>query len=382
MTRKLYEEDVYMTSCTAKVVGNEGLNYYFDQTIFFPEGGGQNADIGYINGIEVLDVQEKGHEIRHTLKSPLTSDQVEMQIDWDKRFDEMQQHCGEHILSGVIMDHYGGKNKGFHIGKDFVTIDIDCEITNDMLDEIEDKANDAIYQNIPLTFELMKDDGMYDLRKEPTVTEDVRIVTIPGVDCVACCGTHPRQTGEVGLIKLFKVEKNKGLYRIYFKCGKRAMRDLNRKTKLVQYFNQQYSSDDLSLIERYEQEKVKQETLRKEFIALNREKINGVIESQLTTAALQVLVFDNLSSQDMNYVIKQVSEKMNVVILIHSKSENKVMLSHDGSHKIHCGQLFKVIKEYDGRGGGNAKTAQGVFTDTEKGTRFVDYLKNEIEGSL
>lgn len=379
MTRKLYEEQVYLKTCEAKVIGREGLYYEFNQTIFFPEGGGQSADSGTINGIEVIDVKEKGHRIVHQLAAPLKSDEVTMHLDWEKRFDEMQQHCGEHILSGIIMDHYRGKNKGFHIGKEYVTIDIDETITSDMLDHIENLANAAIYENIPLQFDIMQPGDDYPLRKEPTVEEDIRIVSIPGVDCVACCGTHPSRTGEVGIIKLYKVEKNKGMSRIFFKCGKRALMDLQRKTAIVQYFNQEYSADDQTVIERFEQDKEKQEKIKKEYIELSRKMIDETIENQLTDGAFQIFEFNQLTSKDMNYVIKKVSEKANSVLLITSQSEMKIMLSHDGSHAIPCGKLFKNIKDFGGRGGGNMKTAQGVFTDLHQLDSFKKDLIERIK---
>lgn len=378
MTKKLYEENVYLKSCKAKVVKSDGLKYYFDQTIFFPEGGGQTSDKGSINGIEVLDVKESDQGICHTLKSSLDRDEVEMIIDWDKRFDEMQQHCGEHILSGVIYDHFKGVNKGFHIGKDYVTIDMDIEITSDMLKEIENLSNQAIYDNIPLKFDYTDDSSNYHLRKEPTVEEDVRIVSIPGVDCVACCGTHPNRTGEVGIIKLYKVEKNKGMSRISFKCGTRALKDLQKKTDIVQYFNQQYSADDYTVIERFEKEKEKYESMKKAYIKLHRQAIYKGVDDQLTNEVIQFMSFDDLSGQGMNDVIKYASDQGNYVLFIHSQSENKVMLSHDGSHDIHCGQIFKSIKSYNGRGGGNQKTAQGVFQSNEDAVKFIDYVKGEI----
>ena len=157
---------------------------------------------------------------------------------------------------------------------------------------------------------------------------------------------------------------------------------MNRKTRIVQYFNQEFSSDDGNLIDRYEQEKKKQEELRKQFIALNRQAINRVIDEQLNQSEFQFFRFETLSSQDMNYVIKQVSEKMNVIILVYSESENKVMLSHDGTHGIHCGELFKTIKAYNGRGGGNAKTAQGVFAAADQALSFIEFLKGSVEESL
>ncbi|WP_240840918.1 alanyl-tRNA editing protein [Acidaminobacter sp. JC074] len=381
MTKRLFDEDVYMTTCHANIIERTDQAVILDQTIFFPTGGGQYADKGTINGVEVIDVKEKAGVIYHYVKEMITEDQVELSIDWEKRFDEMQQHCGEHILSGVIKLLYDGNNKGFHIGKDYVTIDMDIKITGDMLVEIEDKANEAIYKNIELDFTYADDLSGVDLpvRKDVTVDENIRIVTIPEIDCVACCGTHPHRTGEVGIIKLYKVEKNKGMHRIFFKCGKRALRDLRRKTDIIKVFNQEFSSDDESLLDRYYADKAKSEDLKKAYIALNRKQIDLNIEDQLDTEkSYQRMVFDVLSGQDMNYVIKQVSDKMNTVILIYSKSEKKVMLSHDGTKDVKCNEIFKKIRDFGGKGGGSMKVAQGVFEDNDAGMIFVKYVEEAL----
>ena len=381
MTKRLFDEDVYMTSCQAKIVERTEDAVVLDQTIFFPTGGGQYADKGTINGIEVVDVKEKSGVIYHYVNEMIQENQVELIIDWDKRLDEMQQHCGEHILSGIIKQLYDGNNKGFHIGQDYVTIDMDIKINAEMLIEIEDKANDVIYRNISLDFTYADDLSGVELpvRKDVTVNENIRIVTIPNVDCVACCGTHPLRTGEVGIIKLYKVEKNKGMHRIFFKCGKRALEDLRRKTEIVKAFNQEFSSDDETVLERYYSDKSKWEQLKKSYITLNRKQIDKTLEEQLNKdTSYQLILFDVLSGQDMNYVIKQVSDKLNTVILIYSNSEKKVMLSHDGSHDVKCNEIFKKIREFGGKGGGNTKVAQGIFEDNDAGMMFVKYIEEQL----
>lgn len=383
MTRRLFDEDVYLKTCEARIIERTENAVILDQTIFFPTGGGQYADKGTINDSLVVDVKEKDGIIYHYVDQMITSDDVILTIDWDKRFDEMQQHCGEHILSGVIKSLYDGNNKGFHIGKDYVTIDMDIKITDDMMTVIEEAANQAIYDNLEIQFTMADDPKEVDLpvRKDVTVDENIRIVTIPNIDCVACCGTHPYRTGEVGIIKLYKVEKNKKFHRLSFKCGKRALHDLRKKTEIVKTLNQEFSSDDLTLLERFYADKDKQEQLKKAYITLNRKNIDGFIETQLSDEmTYQKLIFDDLSSQDMNYVIKQVSERTNTVLLIYSKSDKKIMLSHDGSKDVKCNEIFKNIKAYEGKGGGSQKVAQGVFENNEKGLAFVAFVVSCLEG--
>lgn len=379
MTKKLYEDNVYLASCTAEVVEVDENMYVFDQTIFFPVGGGQSADKGTIDGIDVIDVKEDGKAIKHYLAEPLKNTSVKMQLDWSARLDQMQQHCGEHILSGVIKKMYNGNNKGFHIGTDYVTIDIDTEIKSDMLYNIENEANTAIYQNIELKISTLDEESDLPLRKEPTVLEDIRVVNIPGVDCVACCGTHPTRTGDVGIIKLFKVEKNKGMSRIFFKCGMRALSDLSKKTDIVQTLNRHYSTDDQTLLERFDAEQERFNQLKASFIKLNRTVIDGKIDDMVDkNAKKQILKFEELNNQDMNYVVKKVTDQVKAVVLILSLSEKKIILTHDGSFDVKCNVLFSTIKSYHGKGGGSPKSAQGKFDNHEEAINFFNYLESEL----
>lgn len=389
MTRKIYEDNVYKVEHEAVIenIINDGhIAVVLNETIFFPVGGGQSADRGTIDGIEVLNVIEKDGEIYHIIESMPKNNKVILKIDWDRRFDQMQQHCGEHILSGIIKSKHNWDNKGFHLGDDFVSIDIDINnITKEIIDDIEDLANDAIHRNIELKITTLEDANQvvdFPVRKELTVVGDIRVVMIPGVDCVACCGTHPARTGDVGLIKIYKTEKNKKMTRIFFKCGKRALGDLRKKTDLVQKLNQMYSSDDDTLLELIRLEKEKNENLKKKYIKLKREQIDKQIAAKLKVEYNIVdMIFDDLSSSEMNYVIKKISENRNAVILLYSKSENKIMLSHDGSRNIDCGQIFKSIKLSGGKGGGSSKVAQGVFNNEQDGLIFFKVVMSQIIGA-
>ncbi len=387
MTKRLFEQDVYKIEHVAniiKVIEAKKVTVVLDETIFFPIGGGQAADKGYIDGIEVLDVIEKDGEIHHILASEPENKKVSLKVNWQQRLDQMQQHCGEHILSGVIKSEYDGNNKGFHLGDDYVTVDVDLkEITKEMLDNIEDLANEAIYKNIEIKTDILdsKEKALkYPVRKDLTVDEDIRVVHIPDVDCVACCGTHPNRTGDVGIIKIFKAEKNKGMTRIFFKCGKRALNDLRKKTNIITSLNKIYSSDDNSLIERMNSERDKNEIMKKEYIKLNRKRLDEItLEALIGDNNFINLDFEELSSNDMNYIIKNMSEKKEAVILLYSDSEKKIILSSHEKFDIHCGSIFKVIRSFNGKGGGNKKTAQGVFVTTEDAKLFLEEVIKNIE---
>jgi len=244
MTRKLYYEDCHMSRFMAHVTDcretEKGYEVTLDATAFYPEGGGQACDIGTLGGAAVLDVQERGEEVIHLCAEPLeVGAPVEGVIDFERRFDLMQQHTGEHIVSGIINRRYGYHNVGFHMGKEFVTIDFDGMIDEEGLREIERRANEAVWAD--LQTEVLYPDretlAQLDYRSKRELEGQVRLVRFPGVDLCACCGTHVLRTGEIGLIRLFSCVKFREGVRIEMLCGGRCLDYLNR----VQEQNHQVS---------------------------------------------------------------------------------------------------------------------------------------------
>lgn len=232
-TKKLYYEDPFMTEFTAAVVSCEetekGYAVVLDQTAFYPEGGGQSCDLGALGEARVLDVQERGKKVVHLCDQPL-SGTVKGVIDWERRFDLMQQHTGEHILSGVICKKYGANNVGFHIGAESVTIDFDVMIPSEDLADLENTANRAIWENVPVVCEYPTAAQLEKLpyRSKKALDGAVRIVSVPGYDCCACCGTHLQTAGQVGLIKILSVVKFHQGVRMEILCGKRAFAHYQR----------------------------------------------------------------------------------------------------------------------------------------------------------
>ena len=232
MTEKRYYADAHLQQFTAKVVSCEktdkGYAVILDATAFYPEGGGQACDLGRLNGIAVLDVKEQGEDVVHFCEQPLTGI-VEGCIDWSRRFDLMQQHTGEHIVSGIVSRRFGYHNVGFHMGADVITIDFDGMIPAEALAEIELEANRAVWQNLPVNCWIPSPEelpGVY-YRSKRALPWPVRIVEIPQVDSCACCGVHVGATGEVGVVKLFSCVKFHQGVRIEMACGRRALELLN-----------------------------------------------------------------------------------------------------------------------------------------------------------
>lgn len=236
---RLYYQTPYVKSfmCTVERCEESGKGTWIavlNQTGFYPEGGGQPWDTGALDGVPVLSVHEKDGEILHELAACVEPGTLaEGVIDWQRRYDNMQQHTGEHILSGLIHRHTGYDNVGFHMGSEEVTIDINGVITPEQLDTLEDEANQVVYANVPVRvlYPAQEELAAIDYRSKKELTGQVRIVEIPGGDICACCGTHVENTGEVGIIKIKGMIHYKGGVRISMICGRRALLDYRDRLK-------------------------------------------------------------------------------------------------------------------------------------------------------
>ena len=252
MTEKLYYRDCHLAQFRASVTGctptEKGYLVTLDATAFYPEGGGQACDLGTLGGVRVLDVQERDGVILHLCDGALqVGDQVDGAIDDARRFDLMQQHTGEHIVSGIIHRRFGYHNTGFHMGADVTTIDFDGIIPVEALAEIEAEANGALWKNLPVRcwYPSPEELPTVSYRTKRALPWPVRIVEIPGYDCCACCGVHTAATGEVGLIKLFSAVGFRGGTRMELACGRRALDMLNlafaQNTQVSQAFSAKWT---------------------------------------------------------------------------------------------------------------------------------------------
>lgn len=233
-TVRLYYQDAHLREFSAHVVSCEPEKNHWavvlDQTAFYPEGGGQPGDTGTLDSVRVLDTHARGEEIVHDCDAPLTpGSAVQGTIDWARRFDYMQQHSGEHIVSGIIHRRFGYENVGFHMGADMVTIDFSGMLTMDDVREIEREANEAVWANLPIVVSWVdgeeKANAVY--RSKKPISGVLRLVSIPAIDVCACCGTHVSMTGEIGLIKMFTCQKFHDGVRLEMLCGRKAYSYVN-----------------------------------------------------------------------------------------------------------------------------------------------------------
>ena len=263
-TEKLYYADPFLKEFTATVLdcqaGKNGYTVTLDRTAFYPEGGGQPADHGTLDGAAVTDVHEKNGVIFHNVDRAVEIGKtVSGSIDWARRFDHMQQHSGEHICSGLICGRYGCDNVGFHMGTDIVTIDFNADIPWEELLEIEGQANRYIQEDHPIDIQFHRGAELdaIDYRSKKPLEGDVRIVAFPGADCCACCGTHVLRSGQVGLVKFLSVQKFREGVRIELLCGQRALDYLSRTWEQAKTIGQHLSvkpMDAAAAVERLEGE--------------------------------------------------------------------------------------------------------------------------------
>ena len=409
-TQRLFKEDVYMKEAEAVITSLAGANgrrtaVTLDKTIFFPTGGGQSCDKGTIAGFQVVDVyeDEKADDIVHVLDcSPADieglaaykeQNGVQLILDWEHRFDNMQRHCGEHILSGMFFREYGGVNRGFHMGDQYMTIDISLEampeftaITWEMAKHVEECANEAIWQNQPVItrhFDTKKEAENLPLRKALALEKDITIVCVGSVenpaDCVACCGTHPATAGQVGLIKIFKVESNKGMFRIYFEAGKRAFLKYQNELDTLTTLANSLSAGTDDVLSKYHAQVEKNKESRNQLHFLKKEVIAR--ETADMAEALErgenVRRYHILSLDDLTVLAREVSpHAKKIAFLVHEPSYT-VFLVSDGS--VDCGKLVKDNAQiYGGKGGGNKTTARAIFIKDEYVDTFIDLIEKHL----
>ena len=372
MTRKLYDLDSHRRDFSATVLrcDPDGARYavVLDQTVFFPEGGGQPADTGVLGGARVLDVQLLPDAIVHYTDAPLApSAQVRGQIDWPQRFRRMQSHSGEHIISGLIHKEYGFDNVGFHLGEDAITMDYSGELTWTQLMHIEQLANEAVYRNVPIRAEYPAPEQLahMEYRSKLDLKEDIRIVTVEGYDVCACCAPHVSHTGEIGAVKILTVENFHEGIRLTMICGKRVMDYLN----MVNDQNRQVS---MKLSAKIGETAAAVARLQDENFRL-KGQVNHMFDELCTVEAKNwegagsVLLFhEGLEADQVRRMADAVMQKCSGCCAVFSANG-------DGSYKYAIGEQNGDLRQFtkemnaalNGRGGGKPFFVQGSVKASE-----------------
>ena len=378
-TIKLYENDSYIKDFTATVISctetDGGFLVVLDKTAFFPEGGGQDADKGKINGIEVLDVQIKDDVIYHKLENPLEiGATVDCKIDWNTRFYRMQNHTGEHIVSGVIHRTFGYNNVGFHMNDTLVTFDVDGPLTDEQIKDVEIKANQAIYGNkeIKAIYPTPEELPDYDYRSKLDITEGVRLIEIEDTDFCACCAPHVARTGEVGIIKIISYIPYKKGTRIEMLCGALALNDymnVHNVNKQIMNMLSAKRFETPVAVERIQTElsnaRAESKKLSSELAMLKMEKhikdnkvcvfIDGASYDELRNCSNALIV-----EHEYCYLFSNTDEN-NYIYVVSSKENNVREL---------VGELNKT---FNGKGGGRDTYAQGKIVGTKED--ILDFIE-------
>lgn len=382
MTEKIFENDSYCRSFTAVVsecIGNDDVfNVVLDKTAFFPEGGGQGADTGTINGVKVLDVQTVGDSIVHkTEKAFEPGETVECELDWDIRFARMQSHSGEHIVSGVIYNMFGYSNVGFHMSADNVmTVDVSGALSSEDIEEIELRANRAIYANGAITVSYPSKEELENLDfRSKTEHEDTRLVTIENVDCCACCAPHPARTGEIGLIKIISFCPYKKGTRIEMIAGITALRDYLMINASNKYMMGLLSASRYSVKDAVEKQYETVQNLKAE-----NKKLSGKLAvSEMTVTEINNSAYsisEGMSYDDLRTCSNSLIEKnYKICVLLSKADENNYLYVVSSKNEDVRPTVQNLNSTFSGKGGGKPDYAQGRIT-APSAEELEEKLKN------
>lgn len=372
---QLYYKQPYVKTFEAAVTGcRPGKNGRFqvtlDRTAFYPEGGGQPGDTGSLGEVKVLGVHEKDGRIVHETDGPLECGlTVTGCIDWERRFGYMQNHSGEHILSGLVHKKYGLDNVGFHMGSEEVTVDFNGVLTAEQLEEIEDEVNRKIAENLPIMelYPSSEELAALEYRSKKELTGQVRIIKIPDSDTCACCGTHVAATGEIGILKITGVIHYKGGIRVSMLCGMDALKDYRRKQKTVSELSILLSAKPERITETVE--KLKSENGAKDY------KINQLYQELFAARMEQfeekqepLAVFEQglAPVQLRQYCTMLYEGGRGSVVLVCSGAEGGYQYALGSSVKDMRALSRTLNGSLNGRGGGSALMAQGTFTASKQ----------------
>ncbi len=370
-TKKLYDMDSYATDFEAVVISCEKIEdkeecvyqIVLDQTLFSPEEGGQSPDKGIINDIEVIDVQIIQGIIYHSTRKMLSpGTQVHGKIDWNHRFNNMQQHSGEHIFSGLVNKIYGYDNVGFHLSNQTVTMDFNGVLTLQQVEEIEQKVNEVIQSNLPIIVSYPTKEELKDLnyRSKIEIEGQVRIVTILDTDVCACCAPHVRSTGEIGFLKVMTLQNYKGGVRISILCGFRALYEFRKKNALLTEIASMFSTNQEALPMIIQKLKDTNQALKYELIEMKKDNLNHAIASIPNNQEDVILFEDGLDTIIMRNAVNELTKKHTGICGVFTKTEENGYQFILGSSTKDVKDVMAKLKEHlDVRGGGSPTMVQG-----------------------
>lgn len=400
MTRKLYHQNQYQRTFSSVVVEAREVDgkpaVILEQTAFYPTSGGQPHDTGTLNGVPVIDVlEDEQQQIIHLLAQPLRTGRVEGQINWERRFDHIQQHTGQHLLSQAFVQICNAETISFHLGEESATIDVNIAgIEPETLLKVEHLANQVIYENRDVRAHIVAKEELdhFPVRKPPTVDMNIRILEIKDFDYSPCGGTHCSKTGEIGVIKITKAENYKGGVRIHFLCGARAVRDYQQKTTVVRQLSEIMSSGESDLPANVQKLQEDVKNLRRDYHHLTQQlldyeaKVLSAERERCGEGYMLLRLFENRNPKDLKILVAKVLEQSpGTVVLFGAKFEGKAALIFQRSQELpfHLGQLMQTACHIiNGRGGGQPQQAQGGGTETERLEEALHHARETLIASI
>ena len=380
-TVKLYDEHPYDTTFHATIQDiqyDKNTTLILDQTLFFPEEGGQCADSGTIDGYEVIDVQISKGIIKHILKGHVEleiGNEIQGEIDWDLRFSNMQNHSGEHIFSGIVHREYGYDNVGFHLGKDVVSVDFNGPIDEVSLRRIEKEVNQVIYENRVIRAYYPSEEELASLnyRSKKEVDSPLRIVEIENCDVCACCAPHVRRSGEVGLFKVVHMMNYKGGVRIFILCGQRALDYVLELDDNMNAIYHMLSANNSSVVKYVKQLIDTNNALKQEVFNLNKKEVQRLVEE--ANENHRYFFIEDLDKNLQREMVNSLAQRLEGYVGVFVGSDQTGYRFILASRNNDTTKLFDVLKSRGAKGGGNALMVQG-YIKTSQDT-IEELLKNQ-----
>ena len=370
-TVKLYDKHPYETTFHATIQDiqyDKNTTLILDQTLFFPEEGGQCADTGTIDGYEVIDVQISKGIIKHILKGHVEleiGNEIQGEIDWDLRFSNMQNHSGEHIFSGIVHREYGYDNVGFHLGKDVVSVDFNGPIDEVSLRRIEKEVNQVIYENRVIRAYYPSEEELASLnyRSKKEVDAPLRIVEIENCDVCACCALHVRRSGEVGLFKVVHMMNYKGGVRIFILCGQRALDYVLELDDNMNAIYHMLSANNSSVVKYVKQLIDTNNALKQEVFNLNKKEVQRLVEE--ANENHRYFFVEDLDKNLQREMVNSLAQRLEGYVGVFAGSDRMGYRFILASRNNDTTKLFDVLKSHGAKGGGNALMVQGYMKTSQ-----------------
>ncbi|WP_173438018.1 alanyl-tRNA editing protein [Sharpea azabuensis] len=370
-TVKLYDKHPYETTFHATIQDiqyDKNTTLILDQTLFFPEEGGQCADSGTIDGYEVIDVQISKGIIKHILKGHVEleiGNEIQGEIDWDLRFSNMQNHSGEHIFSGIVHREYGYDNVGFHLGKDVVSVDFNGPIDEVSLRRIEKEVNQVIYENRVIRAYYPSEEELASLnyRSKKEVDAPLRIVEIENCDVCACCALHVRRSGEVGLFKVVHMMNYKGGVRIFILCGQRALDYVLELDDNMNAIYHMLSANNSSVVKYVKQLIDTNNALKQEVFNLNKKEVQRLVEE--ANENHRYFFVEDLDKNLQREMVNSLAQRLEGYVGVFAGSDRMGYRFILASRNNDTTKLFDVLKSHGAKGGGNALMVQGYMKTSQ-----------------